>query len=69
MLVNFPSPPAGQQFLTQLLGTLRQALASAVSQDQAAPRILLQSPNGTVYALTVDNSGTLTSAAFGKTKP
>jgi hypothetical protein len=69
MLVNFPSPPAGQQFLNQLLGTLRQAFASAVSQDQAAPRILLTSPNGTIYSLTVDNAGTLSTANFGKTRP
>jgi hypothetical protein len=40
-----------------------------VSSNEAAPRILLQSPSGTVYQITVSDSGTLTTAVnSGKTR-
>lgn len=50
--------------MSVVLDTIRRALIPAVSQDEAAPRILLQSPNGSVYSVTVDNSGTLSATLF-----
>jgi hypothetical protein len=41
------------------MGALQRIFASVVSQDQAAPRIILRSPNGTTYAVTVEDAGTL----------
>lgn len=62
MNIILPPPPTNynQNFLTQAFDTLKRALIPGVSQDEATSRILLQSPDGTVYQLTVDNGGTLT---------
>lgn len=54
-------PPPGTS-MAVILDTLRRTFIPAVSQDEAAPRILLQAPNGTVYSVTVDNTGTLSTA-------
>ncbi|CAB5170388.1 hypothetical protein UFOVP155_21 [uncultured Caudovirales phage] len=61
MIFNGPIPPAGpyQQFFQQVLDTLRKSFLSVVSKDEASPRVLLLAPNGQVYSVTVDNSGTL----------
>ena len=45
-----------------ILDTIRRSLIPVISQDEAAPRLLLRAPNGTTYAVTVDNSGTLQTA-------
>jgi hypothetical protein len=71
MIFNGPIPPAGplQQFLQQFVDTIRRALIPVVSKDEATSRILLQSPNGTVYSITVSDSGTVTSTINdGKTR-
>jgi hypothetical protein len=64
MIFIGPTPPAGQlqPFLQQLVDTIRRAMIPVVSKDEATPRILLQSPNGSVYSVTVDNSGNLQTA-------
>lgn len=61
-----PSSPMGT-----ILDTIRRALIPAVSQDEAAARVLLRSPNGTVYSVTVDDAGALSTAVIvdGKTRP
>lgn len=61
MIFNSPIPPAGplQPFLQQTLDTIRRAFIPVVSKDEATPRILLQSPNGTVYSVTVSDLGLL----------
>lgn len=60
-----PSSPMGV-----ILDTIRRALIPAISQDEAAARLLLRSPNGTVYSVTVDDAGTLSTAVIdGKTRP
>jgi hypothetical protein len=67
MNVNLPNPgsPMGV-----ILDTIRRALIPAISQDEAAARVLLRSPNGTVYSVTVDDAGTLSTAVIdGKTRP
>lgn len=71
MIVSFPSPPSNyaSNAMTQILDTIRRAFVSVVSSNEAAPRILLQSPNGTVYQITVSDTGALTTAVqSGKTR-
>ena len=67
MNVQLPNPnsPMGV-----ILDTIRRALIPAVSQDEAAARLLLRSPSGTVYSVTVADDGTLSTAVIdGKTRP
>lgn len=61
MRVVLPPPSAG---MATILDTIRRALIPAVSQDEATPRVLLSAPNGAVYAVTVDNTGTLSATLF-----
>lgn len=65
MNINLPPPPLSYTpaSFTQVFEALKRSLLPAVSKDEAAPRILLQSPNGTVYQVTVSNAGVLTVAA------
>lgn len=59
-----PNSPMGV-----ILDTIRRAFIPAISQDEAAARVLLRSPNGTVYSVTVDDAGTLSTAVNdGKTR-
>lgn len=64
MNINLPPPPLGYSSTSfvQVFDAIKRALLPAVSKDEAAPRILLQAPNGTIYAVTVNNSGVLTTA-------
>lgn len=65
VLLPNPASPMGV-----ILDTIRRALIPAISQDEAAARVLLRSPNGTVYSVTVDDTGTLSTAVIdGKTRP
>lgn len=59
ILLPNPHSPMGV-----ILDTIRRALIPAISQDEAAPRVLLRSPNGTVYSVTVSNTGTLSTAVI-----
>jgi hypothetical protein len=67
MLVSIP--PAGTAPLNIILDTIRRAFASAVSIDEAAPRLLLRSPNGTIYSLTVDDAGNVSTVVKDGTRP
>ena len=62
MIFIGPTPPAGplQPFLQQFVDTIRRSMIPVVSKDEAAARILLQSPNGSVYSITVSNLGIVT---------
>jgi hypothetical protein len=71
MNIQFPVPPGtiSQAFIIQVLDTLRKTFLSVVSKDQSVSRILLASPNGTVYAITVSDAGVVTTAVnSGKTR-
>jgi len=60
-----PNSPMGV-----ILDTIRRALIPAVSQDEAVARVLLRSPNGTVYSVTVDDAGVISTAVIdGKSRP
>lgn len=67
MNVSLPNPnsPMGV-----ILDTIRRAFIPAISQDEAAARVLLRSPNGTVYSVTVSDAGVISTAVTdGKTRP
>lgn len=59
--INFPSPPQAysQAFMTATLQSLQRAMGTTVSSSSASSRILLQSPDGTVFELVVGNDGNL----------
>lgn len=61
MLVTFPTPPSGQysSFLSQTLDTIRQAFNACTSSQQVSAKVILQSPNGTSYDVTVSDAGAL----------
>lgn len=46
-------------FIRTMVDVLRDLLTSCVTTKSAAPFILLQSPDGTVYKVEVDDTGTL----------
>lgn len=67
MNVNLPNPSSP---MGVILDTIRRALIPAISQDEAAARLLLRSPNGTIYSVTVDDAGVISTAVIdGKTRP
>jgi hypothetical protein len=71
MNIQFPIPPGNitQAFIIQVLDIIRKTFISVVSKDQSVPRILLSSPNGTVYEVTVSDAGVVTTAInSGKTR-
>lgn len=65
MNVNLPPPPRIYDVgaFSQLLNVIKTSLSFAVSKEEAVDSILLQSPNGSVYKLSVDDTGTLVTTA------
>lgn len=70
MQTLLPPPPASipaiPTYLQSLYRSLTTALNSAVSHSEAAPRLILRSPNGTLYGVTVEDDGTLTTTLAPK---
>lgn len=64
MNVNLPPPPISynQGSFLQIFDSIKRAMLMSVSKDEAAPRILLQSPNGTIYEVKVSNAGVISTA-------
>ena len=65
MKLFIPSPPQNydQAAVNNMMDTIKRALIPVVSAEEAADGILLQSPNGSVYKLSVSNTGTLVTTA------
>lgn len=59
MRIVLPTPSSS---MGVILDSIRRALIPAISQDEAAARVMLRSPNGTVYEVTVSDAGVLTTA-------
>lgn len=61
MIFNPPIAPAGpnQTFLNALGSTLRRVFVDVVTTESAVHRVMLRSPNGTVYQVTVSDAGAL----------
>ena len=64
MIIVMPPPPEGYSVSSwrNILDFIKRSMIPVVSQNEAVSRILLRAPNGTTYSVTVDNSGTLTTA-------
>lgn len=54
-----PAPVYTQGFLNQLIQNLRKYFEAAVSKDEETPRIILRSPSGKNFDVTVDDDGVL----------
>jgi hypothetical protein len=71
MRANLPPAPAGYDpgYFTRAFSALDQIIGQAVVKIEAVESVLLQSPDGSVYKVTVDNSGNLvtTAVALGQT--
>jgi VCBS repeat-containing protein len=50
------------RFLTTVLDQITDAMQQVTSRRYAQDRLLLRSPDGTVYAVSVDNAGTISTA-------
>lgn len=61
MIIKFPPVPAAysQSFFTGLFQTLAARFPFVVATNEAAPRVIMQSPDGKSWNVEVDNSGAL----------
>jgi len=60
-MIQLSTPPSEyrQSWASQVLAQIQQALGFCVKTNEATGRIILQSPNGKVWAVTVNDSGSL----------
>lgn len=63
LFIPNPPPTYEQGVFNTILDTIKRAMIPAVSADEATAGVLLQSPDGSVYKLTVDNAGNLVTTA------
>jgi hypothetical protein len=70
MNTQFPDAPAGYSgaFFNQLLTQLRTYFGQAVAKDEETPRVILHSPNGTRYDVTVSDAGVLVITPTAKSR-
>jgi hypothetical protein len=71
MRANLPPAPSGYEsgYFTRAFAALDRILGICVTRQEAVESILLQAPDNSVWKVTVDNSGNLTttSVALGQT--
>lgn len=62
---TLPTPPERYEpnYFARTLNSINQIATAAVSKTVASSSILLQSPDGSVYKVEVDNAGNLTTTA------
>lgn len=60
-MITNPIPPSdyNQAWFSLFLSQLRQTLSFCVKTNEEAGRVILRSPDGQSWAVTVDNSGAL----------
>ena len=67
---TLPSPPDRyeQSYMARAINSLNTLQTGAVTKNEAVPSVLLQSPDGSVYKVEVDNAGNLVTTAvpFGQ---
>lgn len=63
--ISLPTPPERYEpaYFARVMNIINRLLASAILKDLAVSSVLLQSPDGSVYKVEVDNSGNLTTTA------
>lgn len=64
MNVNLPIPPQNINagFMQLAFAAIKRAFIPVVSSDEATNRIMLLSPDGKAWEITIDNSGNLQTA-------
>ncbi len=67
MRIILPSAPDRYDpgYISRALSTITQAFLQVVPRQEAVSSVLLQSPGGKVYSVTVDDSGTLSTTEVG----
>jgi len=62
----FQIPPSeyNQAWFAQFVSQLRQAINYCVKTNEQAGRVILRSPDGRSWAVTVDDTGTLTTTVM-----
>lgn len=68
MPVMIPPPDYNQAWFAQFLEQLRQNFAFSLKTNEATGRVILRSPDGQSWAVTVDDSGTLTTTVMDGTE-
>ena len=70
MNINLPAAPErySPQFFNNLFMILRRSFNEAISKDVETPRVVLRSPNGTLYDVKVSDAGALVIAPTEKTR-
>jgi hypothetical protein len=65
MKANLPPAPLtyDSSYLNRAFASLDNIVSFSVSRIEAVDGVLLQSPDGSVYKVTVDNAGNLTTTA------
>ncbi len=60
-MTQFPIAPGEyrQGWMAQFIAQVQQAMGFCVKNNEATGRIILRSPDGRSWAVTVDNTGTL----------
>lgn len=53
-------PREDQNFINELIGALQRELDRRMTVDTAQPELLLFSPDGSVWSVTVNNAGAVT---------
>ena len=61
--MNIRFPAFTNQQLQIAFQIVADAFSTVVSKNEGAERVMLRSPNGTIYAITTDNAGALTTTA------
>lgn len=63
IIIMPPAPKAYKETsLNSILDYIKRALIPVVSRTEATDRILMRSPSGTTYSVSVNDSGTLITA-------
>jgi len=71
MIIIMPPPPQKYDATawSSILDFIKRSMIPVVSRTEAVDRVLLRSPDGTTYALTVSNTGTLTTTVENGNTP
>lgn len=69
-MITNPVPPNeyNQAWFSLFLSQLRQTLNYCIKSNEQTGRVILRSPDGQSWAVTVDNSGTLTTTVMDGTE-
>jgi hypothetical protein len=62
--MNIHLPFFTNQQLQIAFQTISQAFGNVVSKNEGSERVMLRSPNGTIYAITTDDAGVITTTAI-----